>query len=228
MTGHIDNLYALFGRATVRERAESGQAYFRYHRILKEIALATGFPTATAAAVFSALSPNNDYLGNLRDARKMLEAARAGKQIADFSVSTYGHNKRKAWDVVQGMDPLQAIIADKTRNFYLNLAFPDDPEPVTVDGHMFWAWHGRRGRVTGHKVKGDGVPTNRLGAAAMNSRLYQEIADAVRQIAQHHGLLGHQVQSIIWHAYRQQHNILGTQQLELLPSDLIVAGILAA
>jgi len=222
MKGNIDNLYALFGRATDAERKEFGQAFYRYHGIMRDLAQENGVTLPIAAAVFSSLSPNNDYIGNIRDARKMLEASSMGLGIDDFTVSTYGHNKRKAWAIVKGADPLDEIIALKTRNFYLNISFPDNPEPVTVDGHMYWAWHGQRGRVTGHKGKGDAV-TDRTRAASMNPRLYHEIELAVRSIAINHGLKGHQAQSIIWHAYRQRYNVLGTRQLDLLPRDLMAA-----
>src|SRR3546814_13797099 len=58
----------------------------------------TLFPYTTLfrSAGFAALSPNNDYHGNLRDTDRVLSAARAGQSINDFKVSTYGNKDRKS------------------------------------------------------------------------------------------------------------------------------------
>jgi hypothetical protein len=106
------------------------------------------------AAVFAALSPNNDYHGNLRDADRLLEAAKNKIGIDDFKVSTYGNNKRKAWSIANGVEPLDVIVFPKTRSFFLNIFDPLDPHPVTVDGHIYNAWHGRRISLKGAAQKG--------------------------------------------------------------------------
>ncbi len=80
-----------------------------------------GTTTRIASAVFSALSPNNDYHGNLSDAHALLDAKRKSLTIDDFTVHTYGQNKRKAWRIAHGEEPLDLIVANKTRNFFLNI-----------------------------------------------------------------------------------------------------------
>lgn len=221
----IHHLRVLFAKAHPAEIQEGRAAYWRYHRLCSQVAERNGFSSIVGAAVFSALSPNNDYLGNLRDMRRLLEARSQGMDTGDFRVSTYGQNKLKAWRIACGAAPLRQLTALKTRNFFLNVCQPDNPEPVTVDGHMYWCWHGRRGRVTGHKPKGSTVPTNRDGAAKMSPRLYREIAQGIRTLAEEVGLLPNQAQAVLWLTYRRVHNIQGTRQLELLPKDCDVAGV---
>ena len=134
------NLTRVMDQASPDDWQIAKQAYWRYHIILSSLSGSLSIPLKTGAAVFAALSPNNDYLSNVRDAGRMLNAKRLGLGIDDFKVSTYGANKRKAWAIVNGADPLELIKANKTRNFFLNITDPNDPLPVTIDGHIFNAW----------------------------------------------------------------------------------------
>ena len=160
----VDNLKRILDRALAADLPAAMDAYAKYHRMLAALAAKHGFSPRTGAAVFAALSPNNDYHGNLRDAHNLMAAASAGRAIDDFGVSTYGPNKRKAWDIVHGADPLELIVALKTRSFFLNIVDPLDPVPVTIDGHMVNLWRGRRESLVGlrhsralYPVVADGV-----------------------------------------------------------------------
>lgn len=184
------------------------EAFPKYNRIMSKLADHCGTTTRTAAAVFSALSPNNDYHGNLRDAHTLLKAHKQGKSIDQFSVSTYGHNKRKAWMIVNGIDPLKLIIAKKTRNFFLNITDPNDPQPVTIDGHMVNIWRGKRENLVGLKFP---------------HSLYDVVADGVRLVAQERGLIPCQVQGILWMTWRRMYGIKTSDQLELWDPDIIAA-----
>ena len=92
----VDNLKRVFDSALPSDRETGLAAYAKYNRIMQELARQCQTTTERAAAVFAALSPNNDYHGNLRDAHKLLTAHRDGCSLDDFSVSTYGMNKLKA------------------------------------------------------------------------------------------------------------------------------------
>jgi hypothetical protein len=215
----LDNLRAMFDRSQPREIEEARASYYRYRDITFRVAEAQGYPGRIGAAVFAALSPNNDYTGNLRDMRVILAASRKPVGIDGFNVATYGNNKRKAWSILRyGLDPLEVITANKTRNFFLNVCNPDDPHPVTIDGHMFWIYYGRRGRVS---ARGE----QRVNAAKVTPRLYEEIAEATRQLAIEKGVITNQAQAILWQTYRRIHNIMRSQQLEIFPKDLAAAGL---
>jgi hypothetical protein len=75
----VDNLKRVLDQATPADQKAAMDSFFKYNRLMAAVAAKHGYTTRIGAAVFSALSPNNDYHGNLRDVHKMLEAARAGK-----------------------------------------------------------------------------------------------------------------------------------------------------
>lgn len=183
-------------------------AYPKYNRILSKMAEQCQTTTEIAAAVFAALSPNNDYHGNLRDANTLIRAAKAGKTLDDFTVSTYGNNKRKAWAIVHGEAPLNLIVAKKTRNFFLNVNNPVDETPVTVDGHMVNVWRGKRENLVGLRFPAD---------------LYDIVADGVRTVAAERGMIPCQVQSVIWLTWRRVHWIKPASQLEFWDVELLAA-----
>jgi len=204
----VDNLKRVLDQATPHEVSLGLDAYPKYNRIMVKLAERCKTTPCTAAAVFSALSPNNDYHGNLRDAHTLLTAAAAGRGIEDFTVSTYGQNKRKAWRIVHGEDPLKLIVAKKTRSFFRNVHDPCDPEPVTVDGHMINVWRCQRIKLVGLRYP---------------HSLYDEVSDGVRLLARSSRLVPCQVQSIIWLTWRRIHSIKPTHQLEFWDADLLAA-----
>lgn len=204
----VDNLKRIFEQATEHDLSIGLDAFPKYNRIMVKLADHCGTTPRIASAVFSALSPNNDYHGNLRDANTLLRAARAGKTLEDFAVSTYGQNKRKAWRIAHGEDPLDLIVAKKTRSFFQNIYDPSDPVPVTVDGHMVNVWRCKRENLVG---------------LSFPKSLYDVVADGVRTVAQEQGLVPCQVQSIIWMTWRRLHGIKSPAQMELWDADIIAA-----
>lgn len=204
----VDNLKLTLQQANKHDVAVGHAAYARYNRIITLMATQTGATPRTAAAVFSALSPNNDYFGNLRDAHTLLRAAAQGRTLGDFKVSTYGHNKRKAWAIAHGIEPLEVIVAPKTRSFFLNVADPNDPQPVTIDGHMYNIWSNKRQNLVGLKWR---------------KSQYEEIAEDVRKLAREQGCVPCQMQAILWHTWRRIHRIKTTAQLSLWDEDLMAA-----
>ncbi len=200
----------VFERATPGILQYALPSYQKFHDLCWGIAEHWGYAGVVGAAVFAALSPNNDYFGNLRDANKLIESHRNGKTIDQFTVSTYGQNKRKAWAIVNGSDPYRLIVADKTRNFFLNIVDPKDPVPVTIDGHMYNIWLGDRRNLVGLSLPG---------------RLYDRVAATTRQLAADVNLIPNQVQSVLWWTWRQMHNIQTSKQSEMWDVEKLHAGL---
>lgn len=206
----MQNLIMVFDAADKADIKIAEEAWFKMNRLTKQIATKHGFAPRIGAAVFAALSPNNDYHGNLRDTDRLLQAAREQVGIDDFKVSTYGNNKRKAWRIANGEEPLDLIIFPKTRSFFLNVNDPLDPVPVTVDGHIYNAWRGERISLKGAAQKG-------------NHKLYEEVANDIREIAKLKGILPNVAQGIIWYSWRRMHSILTPKQLELWDREALAA-----
>lgn len=204
----VDNLKRTLALATPADHAAGLQSFLKYNRLVTALAAKTGYTPRVAAAVFAALSPNNDYHGNLRDAHTLMTAAREGKPIDSFSVSTYGNNKRKAWRIVHGEDPLELIVAKKTRSFFLNIDDPNDTQPVTIDGHMVNIWRGKRENLVGLRWR---------------NRDYDAIAHDVRLLAFEHQVVPCQMQGILWLTWRRVHGIKTNGQLSFWDDDFIAA-----
>jgi hypothetical protein len=204
----VEHLRQVAAQATPYERHVALNSYFKYRQMVTDIAQKHGFSPRTGAAVFAALSPNNDYHGNLRDCHNLLQAAAQGCSMKSFGVSTYGPNKRKAWAIASGTDPFELITARKTRNFFLNIDNPLNPEPVTVDGHLFNCWRAERTSLVGLRH---------------SARQYDEVAQGVRELAREEGILPCQMQGLLWITHRRIHRILTSGQSEFWDPDYLAA-----
>lgn len=206
------NLEKVVALATSEDWDIANRAWFRYRDILVCCAIKNRTSLEAAVGVYAALSPNNDYVGNIRDAGKMLAAKSVGAPIESFTSSTYHANKRKAWAIAGGAHPLEIIKAPKTRNFYLNTVNPFDPHPVTVDGHIFNAWRGKRLPLNSDKLRVD------------NSN-YDEVAGQIREIATERNTRANVIQGVIWYTWKRIHGILYTKQTDFWARDYHAAGL---
>src|SRR4051812_47181325 len=102
----MQNLIKVFDFASREDIKIAEVAWVKMNKLTADIAEKHGFESRIGAAVFAALSPNNDFKGNLRDTSRLLFSARVGLEIDQFKVSTYGNNKRKAWRIANGEEPL--------------------------------------------------------------------------------------------------------------------------
>jgi len=160
---------------------------------------------------FCALSPNNDYKGNLRSTATALRWFRFIHEDS-ISTSTYNHCKERALRCLWGEDFLSFTVGPKTRAFYLNILNPDDPNPVTIDGHLTNAAMDTR-------------LTMKQAIWAKGNWNYEQIAGAIRAIGFCRDMVPNQVQSIVWHTWKRINRILHSDQL-LLWQDFIPAEVI--
>ena len=212
---HTENLARVYEQATERDIQVALVSYEKYRQITAKIASKYGFAPLIGAAVFAALSPNNDYWGNLRNTDDLLAAAAAGKPIESVKVSTYGNNKRKAWRIAHGEDPDKLIVALKTSNFFHNIAEPKDPRWITIDGHMYNIWWGKRAPIQSKNPAVRVVKVDRSN--------YQIIAAGVSAFGQAKGFIPSEMQSILWQTWRRVNSIRTPAQQELWDRDYIEA-----
>lgn len=201
-TQHVDNLRAVLDRADPLDIAEGMGAYARYQGVLTRLSKRYGVPLPRVVGAFSALSPNNDYHGNLRSTVSALDGYARGIPDAEIVVSTYRACLSRALRALRGEPFLSFTKGPKTRAFYLNVLDPYNPVPVTIDGHMVGAWFGERLRMVD---------------AVRRRWRYEEIADGVRLLARERGILPNQAQAILWHTWKRIHNVKFQSQLSLFP-----------
>lgn len=181
----IANLKAMFAQADSIDRDEGRLSYSRYHQVLRDMAELYGFPLDRVLAAFCALSPNNDYAGNLRSTVSLLHGVREGWPVDEIESSTYRHCLQRAHRYVTGeAEFLGEVEGRKIRAFYFNILDPTDPRYVTVDGHVCAAWRGQRLTMKEAIVRG--------------RREYDQIENAVMALACRAGLLPNQYQAILW------------------------------
>lgn len=205
------NLLALLKKADKIDTRDGLAAYSSYNKVINNFALAYGAKFERTLAAFCALSPQNDYYGNLRSLASVLHAVQHSIPVEEVTVSTYKHCRNRAYLYLQGKeDFLSHAKGLKIRAFYANILHPDDPYPVTIDGHMVCAWEGIN------------VP---MKAAAVRPTQYREIAEGFREVAEQVGLLPNQLQAILWFTRKRLERIKFNPQLNLFGNDILISPI---
>lgn len=206
--GSIENLARHLELATPEDVAEGRAAYGRYHALMREMANKYGFPFENITAAFVSLSPNNDYIGNLRSLASLLEGVVERRGFNEIVVSTYRHAGERAYDFLVGRERfLTKSRGLKIASFYRNIIDPFDTDPITVDGHISAAWQGFN-RLTMKE------------AIVKSRRDYEKVASAMRELAERHAMVGNALQATIWFTRKRMNGVKHTPQMDLFrPSD---------
>lgn len=186
------SILAVFFQASVAEVLEGLHWYTRASNVAQTIAndYLDGQYNA-AAGIIAALSPNNRWERNVRDAEALAKVFASGGNLDKIKVSSYGLNKTKAISILSGNDPLDVLGGRKVRAFYQCIIGED---AVCVDGHAYSVWLGERVATSS---------TPRIG-----DKLYNQIAEdyriAAKQISNIKGefYTPAQVQAITWVTWR--------------------------
>jgi hypothetical protein len=201
----VENILKTLRRADAIDRAEGLVAYLRYNVVMQSIADHYAYPLRPVVAAFCALSPNNDYVGNLRSLVTVVAGHKLGVEPGSIVVSTYGHCKDRALTYLDGVDFLAKTKGPKIRAFYMNIVEPDNPAYVTIDGHMVGVWAGERLTMK----------------EAITTRFkYREIAEGFNLVAECCQILPNQLQAILWFTQKRIHNVVYDPTYNLLdPGD---------
>ncbi|AYP28057.1 hypothetical protein vBLenPICBM1__5 [Lentibacter phage vB_LenP_ICBM1] len=196
MAQHVRNILKLYRQATQEDTANGVEWYARAERMAKAIAEDAGLPLPTVIGVMAALSPNNRWERNCKDAATMCQAWVAGESMDSFKVSCYNTMKQKAWDILDlGLtddeDILSHLNGQKIRSFYSNIRGLDE---VTIDGHALNIARGKREGLTSDKTN-------------MGKREYRDLQVAYVKAAKRVKIKPHVLQAITWTTWKRIHNI---------------------
>lgn len=191
------SILAVFFAASDLESINGANWYATAQEAAATMAQRYGLSADTVAAVIAALSPNNRWERNLRDADKLIGAYILGgySDAVKVKISTYGPNKAKALKILEGAAPLEVLGGLKVRAFYGCIIGQDT---VCVDGHAYAIWRGER-------ISTSSTPK-------ISAKLYSSIvADYIRATDTINNVLGgqykpYQVQAITWLAWRRLNN----------------------
>lgn len=197
----IQRLNDVLEQADAIDVAEGMVAYERYQSTMRRFADYYRFTLEQTVAAFCALSPNNDYKGNLKSMATLLHGIRDGWGREEITATTYNACRDRAYYFATGRDGfLEKTKGPKTRSFYQNIVNPEDPTPVTVDGHMLGIWCGKRMTMV----------------EAVRERVaYNVVAHGINQVAFGRCLRGNQVQAILWFTWKRLGNVVYEPQLRL-------------
>ena len=196
MANYVRNILKTYRIATVEDVSNGVEWYDRAKRMAAWIAKETSIQEATVIGVMAALSPNNRWERNCKDALTMCSAWINGDSLDDFKVSCYNKMKEKAWSILQ--DDLQddaAILTrlngQKIRSFYSNIRGLDE---VTIDGHALNIARGKREGLTSDKTN-------------MGKKQYRELQAAYVTAAKRIKVKPSELQAITWTTWKRIHNI---------------------
>ena len=191
------SILAVFFAATDFETINGANWYATAQDAAATMAQRYSLSADTVAAVIAALSPNNRWERNLKDADNLISAYILGgySDAVKVKSSTYGLNKTTALKILEGAAPLEVLGGLKVRAFYGCIMGQD---AVCVDGHAYAIWRGER-------ISTSSTPK-------ISAKLYASIvADYIRATDTINNVLGgqyqpRQVQAITWLAWRRLNN----------------------
>lgn len=202
------NISNVLAQADSHDLRAGAEAYQKYHECLRGISshYQTGFCQTVAA--FAALSPNNDYTGNLHSLVSLIQGVQAGLSVDQVTTSTYKACRDRAYNFLTGeKDFLMETGGPKTRAFYHNILRPEDPRHITIDGHMYGVYAGERMTM---------VEAIRV----MRGNSYEKIAQEFIKVARRNRLIPNQLQATLWFTWKRLHTVVyHAAQLSLFGSD---------
>lgn len=165
---------------------EGKLAYIRYNYVMEAIADKYSIGIVPTVEAFAALSPNNDYKGNLRSLVTLLEYVTTDRP--DWTVSTYRACGERALSYLYGaVSFVDTVKGLKTRAFRNNLLYPMWSKDVTVDGHI----------AIIAKDLGDKAT---MKDALLSNSEYRNAEEAIQKICMNDPRfdLPHQLQAALW------------------------------
>ena len=136
-------LFAQYQRLPFRLKAQSAKVYPMYRQTLQNWAKFYSVGLIPTVEAFVALSPNNDYHGNLRSLSSVMEALTHSDGLNAFNVTTYRACAERALSYLKGdVSFSDTVTGLKIRAFRRNILYPDCSKSVTIDGHMVAVYTG--------------------------------------------------------------------------------------
>lgn len=198
-----DNLKRWYNRADAHDIKAAKSAYQNYRRTMVDFSKYTMAGLSEVTAAFVALSPNNDYEGNLRSLKSCIKHYNDGKTGLP-TVTTYKACAKRAMRYLnREVDFWTTAKGPKIKAFYHSILFPDINGPAVIDGHMVGAYADR-----------DDF-TMKDAAAYLTALKYREIDATTQRLADWLKVPTAEVQAQIWFARKRILNVKYSAQMSL-------------
>jgi hypothetical protein len=191
----IHNIISVYRDADEKQHAEGLVWYPNAQKAAYNIAVKYDIAVYIVVAVIAALSPNNKWSRNVRNADALIGAFIRGDGMLSVKVSTYNKMKQKAWDILAARpnyDGAKAMLkGQKITSFFCDIMGEFN---VTIDGHARNIAYGERVGLTDDRTN-------------IGVREYHALQAAYDEAARRVGLLPYQLQAITWRVWRDRHGI---------------------
>ena len=194
-------IVAKFELATSQEVQLGNDWYSSAFQTCGRIAKMYDVPISKCAAVIAALSPNNKWERNIKDAEDIIKAFKHGDDDDVMAVKccTYTLNKLKALNILKSnyCSGYETILnGPKTIEFYHCIMLEDD---VCIDGHAYSIWFDKR--LTMKQVPNIGKK--------LRAQIKQDYKDATSFINEEMGTeyLPSAIQAITWVTHKRIYGV---------------------
>ena len=205
----VKNIIAMRRKAKPEDVAHGVAWYAEAYEQCRIIADRFNLPIHIVTGVVAALSPNNRWELNIRNANDLICAFTTGSTMDDVSVCTYSTMKQKAWSILEQMpdryEENDTLIVDEVKTilngkkiicFYENIMGDDT---CTIDGHARNIAYAERVNLTD-------------GKTSIGVKEYANLQDAYRIAASRcrvngRRLKAYELQAITWVTWRKLHGI---------------------
>lgn len=196
MTTEVRNILKVYRQATEAEHKHGTTWYAKAQAQAQAIADKHVVPLRVVVGVIAALSPNNRWERNVKDADQMLSAFLRGDPVDVCKPSTYTKMRDKAWSVIEGMPEddeavMQILNGQKIVSFFKNIMGHDT---VTIDGHAYNIARNKRVTLTDNDTN-------------ISKSTYQDMQAAYTRAAKRVGLKVYELQAVTWVVWKRIHNI---------------------
>jgi hypothetical protein len=193
---YVKNILAIYRQATDSEKDAGILWYARAQTAARDIAVRLDIPVRVVVGVMAALSPNNRWERNVKDAERLIVAYLDGDDIESVKTSTYNAMRTKAWSILDAM-PLddqhimRILNGQKIKSFFSNIMGHDT---CTIDGHARNIAFAERVGLTDART-------------TIGKKLYAELQDAYNVAAHAAGIKPYEMQAITWVVWKRIHQI---------------------
>lgn len=196
MTTEVRNILKVYRQATAQEMARGTKWYSDAQDQAHAIAVQHDVPLRVVVGVIAALSPNNRWERNVKDASDLIAAFLRGDAADSCKPCTYTKMRDKAWSVLEQVPETdEAVIkilnGQKIVSFFRNIMGHDN---CTIDGHAYNIARGKRVSLTSDETN-------------ISKSVYLEMQAAYGRAAKRVGLKVYELQAVTWVVWKRIHNI---------------------
>lgn len=196
MTTEVRNILKVYRQATQQEHDRGTKWYGVAQEQAHAIAVQHDVPLRIVVGVIAALSPNNKWERNVKDASDLIAAFLRGDPATVCKPCTYTKMRDKAWLVIEQMPEtdeavMKILNGQKIVSFFRNIMGHDN---CTIDGHAYNIARGKRSSLTSDETN-------------ISKSVYLDMQAAYLRAAKRVGLKVYELQAITWVVWKRIHSI---------------------